>query len=50
MPNWCANSLKITPTKPRAKTLMVRIERALEEANNGEGINCSTQSTRCPRS
>ena len=38
MPNWCANSLKITPIKPRAKTLMVRIERALEEAKNGEGV------------
>ena len=35
MPNWCANSLKITPIKPRAKTLMVRIERALEEAKKG---------------
>jgi hypothetical protein len=35
MPNWCSNSLKITPTKPRAKTLMVRIEHALEEAKEG---------------
>lgn len=37
MPNWCSNSLKITPTKPRAKTLMVRIERVLATVTEGGG-------------
>jgi len=32
MPNWCANSLKITPTNEQAKTMLAKIEAALEEA------------------
>lgn len=36
MPNWCANSLKITPKTIKAKKLLAKIENHLENINSNQ--------------